>query len=135
MNVNELFLFLLVFQVYLGCRRQSLGTNCDKSVIRNDFYLLLTTCHSFFFVLASISGNIRLQKAEPGHKLCWICRDLVWHLSLRNPVYSHLFGQYGPVLPKEVGVYGPVYSHLFGQYGPVSLKQVGVYGPLYWHLT
>ena len=31
----------------------------------------------------------------------------------RNPVYSHLFGQYGPVYSHLFGQYGPVYSHLF----------------------
>ena len=31
----------------------------------------------FVFVLACVSGIIRLQKAEPGHKLCEICRDPV----------------------------------------------------------
>ena len=30
MHVNELLLFLLVFQVESGCRRQSLSTNCKK---------------------------------------------------------------------------------------------------------
>ena len=49
-----------------------------SSVILNEIEL---------FVLASISGKIRLQKAEPGHKLCWICRDPVWHLSFRNAFY------------------------------------------------
>ena len=44
-------------------------------------------CKLFVFVLACVSGQIRLQKAEPGHKSCWICRGPVWHLSFRSAFY------------------------------------------------
>ena len=44
-------------------------------------------CKLVVFVLACVSGIIRLQKAEPGHYLFWMSRDPVRHLSLRNVFY------------------------------------------------
>ena len=41
----------------------------------------------YIFLLAFVSGIIRLLKAEPEYKFCCICRDHVWYLSLWNPFY------------------------------------------------
>ena len=74
-------------------------------------------CKILVFVFAFVSGIFRLQKAEPGHKLRWICRDLVWHVSLftfyfflqlvgKKSTDSYVIGQYKSVLLKHVAVYG-----------------------------
>ena len=82
----------LVIRKLNGKARHKLWWICKKPLqhlsFKNDVYPLLATWHSFLFNLASISGKIRLQKAEPGHKLWWICNYLVWHVLLRNPVYQ-----------------------------------------------
>ena len=47
MNVNELFLFLILFQVYSGCRKDSLGTKRAESakILSDTCQLILFTCN------------------------------------------------------------------------------------------
>ena len=78
--LNEIELFVLssivlkVLKVKSGCRRQSLSTNCAESA-----EILCDTCHSgilftftcnFSLIFICNLGKIRLQKAEPVHKMC-----------------------------------------------------------------
>ena len=46
------------------------------------------------------------------------------NLSLKNTVYFHLLGQYGPVLSKQLGEYRPIYSNLPGQDGEVDFVEL-----------